>query len=58
MALPVGWPLVAIGGEAYKALAYLYPNRNGDRGAPSDNVKNQVRDVLEKPAGELVWLEG
>lgn len=25
--IPRKWPLIGIGGEAYKALAYLYPNR-------------------------------
>lgn len=24
---PEDWPLIGVGGEAYKALAYLYPNR-------------------------------
>ncbi len=74
--LPAGWPLVAIGMEAYKALAYLYPKRTVigvphptrkygyftfTRLMPSSTVlpkcKNQVRDVLEKPAGKLLWLE-
>lgn len=25
--LPDSWPLIAVGGEAFKALAYLHPNR-------------------------------
>jgi hypothetical protein len=73
--LPAGWPLVAIGGEAFKALAYLYPKRTVigvphptgsyghfprlmPGGTVLPNVKNQVQVVLEKPAGELLWLEG
>jgi hypothetical protein len=26
--LPSDWPLIAVGGEAFKALAYLYPHRS------------------------------
>jgi hypothetical protein len=66
---------VAIGGEAYKAITYLYPTRtvigvphptgsygNFTRLMPGGTVlpkaKNQVWDLLEKPSGELLWLEG
>ncbi|MBI4301119.1 MAG: hypothetical protein HY664_00750 [Chloroflexi bacterium] len=63
--IPQDWPLIAVGREAYKALAYLYPSRvvigiphaKGSHGQFSKLFdKGQLRDEFKLPFDN--WWDG
>ena len=63
--VPPDWPLIAVSREAYKALAYLYPNRvvigiphpTASRGQFwSLFAKGQLRHEFERPSAD--WWDG
>jgi hypothetical protein len=71
MELPPNWPLFALGGEAYKALAYLYPNRSivglphptGSYGhfahlrEEPGRYLAPIEELVNATPGQLLWLD-